>query len=78
MATTLYPMVQFKRDTWELDEFDCASIFLLVGTERALLIDTGIGVGDLKAAVEKDHRQACDGGHNSWTWRPSWQCLEIS
>ena len=53
MATTLYPMVQFKKDTWELDEFDCASIFLLVGTERALLIDTGIGVGDLKAAVEK-------------------------
>lgn len=53
MATTLYPVVQFKKDTWEIDEFDCASIFLLVGTERALLIDTGIGVGDLEAAVRR-------------------------
>jgi glyoxylase-like metal-dependent hydrolase (beta-lactamase superfamily II) len=50
--TKLYPIVQFKKDTWEIDEFDCASIFLLVGTERALLIDTGMGIGDLRGAVE--------------------------
>ena len=36
MRTTLYPMVQFKKDTWEIDEFDCASIFLLIGTEKAM------------------------------------------
>ena len=53
MATKLYPMVQFKKDTYEIDEFDCASIFLLVGEERALLIDTGIGVGDLYGAVRQ-------------------------
>lgn len=51
--TTLFPMVQFKPDTWEIDEFDCASLFLLVGTERAMLIDCGMGIGDLKGAVEK-------------------------
>ncbi|MBQ6222135.1 MAG: MBL fold metallo-hydrolase [Solobacterium sp.] len=50
--TTLYPMVQFRRDTWEIDEFDCASCFLLIGSEKALLIDTGVGLGDLRGAVE--------------------------
>lgn len=51
--TRLYPMVQFKKDTWEIDEFDVASMFLLVGTEKAMLIDTGIGIGDLRGAVEQ-------------------------
>lgn len=50
--TKLYPMVQFKRDTWEIDEFDCASLFLLIGSEKAMLIDTGMGIGDLRGAVE--------------------------
>lgn len=52
MLTKLYPMVQFKKDTWEIDEFDCASMFLLIGSERALLIDCGMGIGDLRGAVE--------------------------
>jgi len=51
MLTRLYPMVQFKENTWEIDEFDCASVFLLIGSERALLIDTGFGIGDLRGAV---------------------------
>lgn len=52
MLTKLFPMVQFKKDTWEIDEFDCTSIFLLVGTEKAMLIDLGMGIGDLRGAVE--------------------------
>jgi glyoxylase-like metal-dependent hydrolase (beta-lactamase superfamily II) len=51
MLTKLFPMVQFKKDTWEIDEFDCASIFLLVGKERAMVIDCGMGIGDLKGAI---------------------------
>lgn len=51
--TSLYPMVEFKKDTWELDEFDCASIFVLVGSERAMVIDTGMGIGNLREAVER-------------------------
>ena len=50
--TKLYPMVQFKKDTWEIDEFDCASIFLLIGTEKAMVIDCGMGIGDLRGAIE--------------------------
>lgn len=53
MRTRLYPMVQFKKDTWEIDEFDCASMFLLVGTEKAMLIDCGMGIGDLAGAVRQ-------------------------
>lgn len=50
--TKLYPVVQFKKKTWEIDEFDCASMFLLEGTEKAMLIDCGMGIGDLRGAVE--------------------------
>ena len=53
MLTKLFPIVQFKKDTWEIDEFDCASIFLLIGDEKAMLIDTGMGMGDLRGAVEQ-------------------------
>lgn len=52
MLTKLYPMVQFHKDTWEIDEFECASMYLLIGSERALLIDCGMGIGDLRGAVE--------------------------
>ncbi len=53
MLTQLFPMVQFKKNTWEIDEFDCASIFLLIGTEKAMVIDLGMGIGDLRGAIEK-------------------------
>ena len=53
MLTDLYPMVQFKKDTWEIDEFDCSSIFVLIGQEKAMVIDCGMGIGDLKSAVRK-------------------------
>ena len=53
MLTKLYPMVQFKPDTWEIDEFDVASMFLLIGEEKAMLIDTGMGIGDLYGAVRQ-------------------------
>ena len=51
MRTKLFPMVQFKKGIWEIDEFDCASMFLLEGTEKAMLIDCGMGIGDLAGAV---------------------------
>ena len=51
MKTRLYPMVQFKKDTWEIDEFECASVFVQVGKEKAMVIDAGIGIGDLIGAI---------------------------
>ncbi len=37
---------------FEIDEFDCASIFVIIGEERALVLDTGTGIGDLKWVIE--------------------------
>ena len=51
--TQKMPWYEFAKNTYEIDEFDCASIFVLVGDERALVIDTGIGIGDLKGLIEK-------------------------
>lgn len=53
MRTTKYPIVKFEEHTYEINEFDCASMYLLEGSEYALLIDCGIGLGDLQKAVEK-------------------------
>lgn len=53
MPTTLYPSVEFKEKTWEIDEFDAASLYLLEGTEKAMLIDCGMGIGDLKTYIER-------------------------
>ena len=46
------PFTQCRDGIWEIDEFDCASCFLVEGTERALLLDTGVGIGDLRWLVE--------------------------
>ena len=79
--TRLYPMVQFKKDTWEIDEFDCASCFLLIGSARALLIDTGFGIGDLRGAVEmltdKPVTVVISHSHGdhyggAWQWEEAW------
>ena len=51
MKTQAYPYKEIAPKTYEIGEFDCASIFLLVGDEKAMLIDTGVGIGDLKGFV---------------------------
>ena len=51
--TTLYPVVQISDGVWEIDIFDTGSVFVIAGDERAMVIDTGIGIGDLEAMVKK-------------------------
>ena len=51
MKTQAYPYTEIAPNTYEIGEFDCASVFLLVGEEKAMLIDTGVGIGDLKGFV---------------------------
>ena len=51
MKTQAFPYKEIAPATYEIGEFDCASIFLLVGDEKAMLIDTGVGVGNLKGFV---------------------------
>lgn len=40
-------------DTYAINEFGLAAMYLCVGSERALLIDTGCGVCELKSLVEE-------------------------
>jgi hydroxyacylglutathione hydrolase len=53
VKTQAFPFAEIAPGTYEIGEFDCASIFLIIGEERAMLIDTGIGIGDLKGFVRK-------------------------
>lgn len=53
MKTQAFPYKEIAPDTYEIGEFDCGSIYLLVGDEKAMLMDTGIGIGDLKGFVQK-------------------------
>ena len=40
-------------DTYAISEFGLATMYLLVGKDRALLIDTGCGICDLKQTVRE-------------------------
>jgi hydroxyacylglutathione hydrolase len=51
MKTRAFPHKEIAPNTYEIGEFDCASIFLLIGDEKAMLIDTGTGIGDLKGFI---------------------------
>ena len=51
MATKALPVVEIAKDTYEIDEFDCGSIFVLVGADKAMVIDTGSGIGDLRGVI---------------------------
>jgi hydroxyacylglutathione hydrolase len=53
MKTQAFPYREIAPNTYEIGEFDCASMFLLIGAEKAMLIDTGVGIGDLKGFVHK-------------------------
>ncbi|MBR4889092.1 MAG: MBL fold metallo-hydrolase [Clostridia bacterium] len=48
-----YNVKDLGRKTWVIDEYTAVQMFLIEGDEKAMLIDTGAGIGDLKAQVEK-------------------------
>ena len=46
---------------WRIDDYFTASCYLVEGTEKALLIDTGLGKGDLKGLVKTLTRLPVEG-----------------
>jgi len=52
MLSKTMPYYEFRKGIFEIDEFDCGSIFVVVGEDRALLLDMGTGIGDLKWVLE--------------------------
>lgn len=47
-----FTLQQVSKDVWAIDEFGIDIMYLVIGTKRALLIDTGIGIGNIRAVVE--------------------------
>lgn len=52
MPCRTMPYYECRDGIFEIDEFDCTEIFVVVGDEHALVIDTGTGIGDLKGLIE--------------------------
>ncbi len=49
---TDHPIEKVADGVYRISDFGVANCYLVVGSERALLIDCGIGIGGLKEAVE--------------------------
>ena len=45
--------MQIADGIWAIDEFSMAYLYVIEGTEQAVVLDAGTGVSDLKAVVEK-------------------------
>lgn len=47
-----YPYKTVGEEIYEINEFDGVSVFLIEGSEKALLVDTGAGIGNLRKFAE--------------------------
>ena len=45
MLSRKLPFYEIENGIYEIDEFDCVSVFVIVGEKRALVVDTGTGIG---------------------------------
>ena len=50
---TEYPCKKVEEGVYEINEFDGVSMYVIEGNEKALLVDTGAGIGDLKTFAER-------------------------
>lgn len=48
-----FQVSKIAENVWRLDDHKAANIYLVAGTDSALIIDTGVGAADLVAAVRK-------------------------
>lgn len=53
MSEDIYKTEQIAPDTYRIDEAGAVNCYLLLGKKKALLIDTGLGIGCLREEAEK-------------------------
>ena len=67
MEQTLYRVEKIADGTWRIDEGGLDALYVVEGADRAVLIDTGSGTGDLDALVrsltEKPYEVYLTHGH---------------
>ena len=56
MVTRKLPYYEFADGIYEIDEFDCVSVFVIVGSKRALVIDWNRNRGSQMGYREQNHR----------------------
>ena len=49
----LFRIIPLEKDLWAINEIDKTVMYVINGTERALLLDTGLGLTDLKEEILK-------------------------
>lgn len=48
-----FTLQQAAKDVWAIDEFGIDLMYLIIGRNKALLFDTGIGIGNIHAVVRE-------------------------
>jgi glyoxylase-like metal-dependent hydrolase (beta-lactamase superfamily II) len=53
MGTKNVMVCEIAKNTYAINEYGLSTVYLLVGSRKALLIDTGVGICDLKSEIER-------------------------
>ena len=48
------PFYECRDGIYEIDEYGCSEVFVIVGTKSALVVDTGTGIGELRHLIETE------------------------
>lgn len=69
MSDTYYKPLKIAENIYHIYEPGNVNTTLIIGEEKALLIDTGYGFGDLAAFVRTLTDQTSGSGADTWTYR---------
>jgi len=47
-----FTLQEVAYNVWAIDEFGISIMYLIIGTKKALLLDTGVGISDIRGVIE--------------------------
>lgn len=71
-----FTIEQIDRDTFSISEYkhwEETHCYLLCGEKYAILIDTGLGVSNIRKIVDSLTKAACYDSYNSCSLGPHWR-----
>ena len=48
-----FTVKEIQKNVWQIDDHKIANIYLIIGNDSALVVDTGIGAADLRSQIKK-------------------------